>query len=200
MGILARLGRVRARWQARQGTTPGATEALASKAALLHLGYMPRHKAVPGHQVRQTIIGNECFGCGPNNEAGLRLKFVFDAEAQRFVCRFRLDKRFTGPPAHAHGGIIATILDEGMGKVSKHRGIVALTSSMTVDYLKPVPLNQALIVEGWEGRVRGREHTRMAEIRNRQGEVLARSKGKFIEIDPHRMFAKYLKKKHSDAT
>jgi hypothetical protein len=30
--------------------------------------------------------------------------------------------------------------------------------------------------------------------------VLASSKGKFIEIDPHRIFAKYLKKKHSDAT
>jgi len=29
---------------------------------------------------------------------------------------------------------------------------------------------------------------------------LATSQGKFIEIDPHRMFAKYLKKKHSDAT
>ena len=161
---------------------------------------MPRHKAVHGHHVKQVPLTNDCFGCGPANETGLRLKFVFDAERDRFVCRFRLERRFTGPPAHAHGGIIATILDEAMGKVSKLRNIVALTSSMTVDYLKPVPLYKPLIVEGWEGRVRGREHTRVAEIRNREGELLARSKGKFIEIDPHRMFAKYLKKKHSDAT
>lgn len=161
---------------------------------------MPRNKAVPGHHVRQENIGNNCFGCGPENEAGLRLKFVANTDSQRFVCRFRLDQRFTGPPGHAHGGIIATILDEAMGKVSKLRGIVALTGSMTVEYLKPVPLNRLLVTEGWEGRVRGREHTRLAEIRNRQGEVLARSTGKFIEIDPHRMFAKFLKKKHSDAT
>jgi acyl-coenzyme A thioesterase PaaI-like protein len=161
---------------------------------------MPRHRAVPGHHVRQSLIGNDCFGCGPDNEAGLRLKFVLNPESERFLCHFRLDKRFTGPPSHSHGGIIATILDEAMGKVSKLRQIVALTSSMTVEYLKPVPLNKPLIVEGWEGRVRGREHTRLAEIRNKDGEVLARSKGKFIEIDPHRMFAKYLKKKHSDAT
>jgi uncharacterized protein (TIGR00369 family) len=161
---------------------------------------MSRHKAVHGHHVRHPQIGNECFGCGPDNEAGLRLKFVFNEAEKRFVCRFRLDKRFTGPPGHSHGGIIATILDEAMGKVSKLGGIVALTSSMTVEYLKPVPLNKPLVVEGWEGQVRGREHTRLAEIRNRQGEVLARSKGKFIEIDPHRMFAKYLKKKRSDAT
>jgi uncharacterized protein (TIGR00369 family) len=161
---------------------------------------MPRHKAVHGHHPKQRQFGNECFGCGPDNTAGLRLRFVYDAKQGRFVCRFRLDRRFTGPPAHSHGGIIATILDEAMGKVSKQHEIVALTSTMTVEYLKPVPLFKPLVVEGWQGRVRGREHVRLAEIRNRSGEVLARSRGKFIEIDPHRMFAKYLKKKHSDAT
>ena len=57
-----------------------------------------------------------------------------------------------------------------------------------------------LITEGWEIRRRGREHYRAAEIRNLKGEVLATSTAKFIEIDPHRMFAKYLKKKRSDAT
>jgi acyl-coenzyme A thioesterase PaaI-like protein len=161
---------------------------------------MPSNKAVHGHHVKQTQFSNECFGCGPANETGLKLKFVFDEEQQRFVCHFRLPKRFVGPPAHAHGGIIATILDEAMGKVSRLRNIIALTGSMTVEYLKPVPLFKPLVTEGWETRVRGREHFRVAEIRNAEGEVLARSTGKFIEIDPHKMFAKYLKKKHSDAT
>ena len=87
-----------------------------------------------------------------------------------------------------------------MGKVNKLHNVVCLTSTMDVTYLKPVPLHKPLVVEGWEQRVRGREHYRSAEIRNPEGEVLATSKGKFIEIDPHRMFAKYLKKKHSDAT
>ena len=161
---------------------------------------MASRKAVHGHHVKQRQFGNECFGCGLENEAGLRLKFVLDEEQKRFICRFRLDRRFAGPPAHSHGGIIATILDEAMGKVSKLHDIVALTSTMTVEYLKPVPLFKTLVVEGWEGSVRGRKHLRRAEIRNGNGEVLARSRGTFIEIDPHRMFAKYLKKKHSDAT
>jgi acyl-coenzyme A thioesterase PaaI-like protein len=161
---------------------------------------MAPHKAVPGHHHKKRQFGNKCFGCGPQNETGLRLKFVLDEQRQRFVCRFRLQGRFVGPPAHAHGGIIATILDEAMGKVNKLHNLVCLTKSMEVSYEKPVPLSKPLITEGWEERVRGREHYRAAEIRNREGEVLARSKGKFIEIDPHRMFAKYLKKKHSDAT
>jgi len=161
---------------------------------------MPGHKAVPGHHHKKAQFGNKCFGCGPQNETGLRLKFVLDEQRQRFVCRFRLQGRFVGPPAHAHGGIIATILDEAMGKVNKLHNLVCLTKSMEVTYEKPVPLSKPLLVEGWEERVRGREHYRAAEIRNRDGELLANGKGKFIEIDPHRMFAKYLKKKHSDAT
>jgi len=87
-----------------------------------------------------------------------------------------------------------------VGKVNKLRNVIALTGRMEVDYLKPVPLATPLIVEGWEVRVDGREHIHAAEIRNGDGEVLAESKGTFIEIDPHRMFAKYLKKEHSDAT
>jgi acyl-coenzyme A thioesterase PaaI-like protein len=161
---------------------------------------MPRHKPVPGHHIKQRQFGNKCFGCGPDNDSGLKLEFVLDEKRERFVCDFLLQGRFVGPPAHAHGGIIATILDEAMGKVNKLHNIVCLTSTMEVTYLKPVPLFKPLTVEGWEERVRGREHYRAAEIRNPEGEVLASSKGKFIEIDPDRMFAKYLKKEHSDAT
>jgi acyl-coenzyme A thioesterase PaaI-like protein len=161
---------------------------------------MPRHERVHGHEVKKQQFTNNCFGCGPANEAGLRLKFVLDKKHKRFVCRFRLQRRFVGPPAHAHGGIIATILDEAMGKVSKLHNLIALTSKMEITYLKPVPLFKPLIVEGWDVGVRGREHYRAAEIRNRDGEVLASGKATFIEIDAHRMFAKFLKKKHSDAT
>jgi hypothetical protein len=55
-----------------------------------------------------------------------------------------------------------------------------------------VPLNKPLRVESREVRVRGRRHTSMAEILNPKGEVLARSRGLFIAIDPHRIFAKFV--------
>ena len=161
---------------------------------------MAQHERVHGHQVKKEQIANNCFGCGPGNQAGLRLEFVLDKQRQRFVCHFQLEDRFVGPPGHAHGGIIATILDEAMGKVNKLRDVIALTGRMEVDYLRPVPLATPLTVEGWELRVNGREHINAAEIRNANEEVLAESKGTFIEIDPQRMFAKYLKKEHSDAT
>jgi len=146
-----------------------------------------------GHSTRWVRMQkNYCFACGKNNAEGMHLKFTYDEDRDCFVCRFRLGKRYTGPPGHCHGGIIATILDEAMGKVNKLRHVVALTSTITVDYLKPVPLNKPLRVESREVRVRGRYHTNAAEILSSKGEVLAHSKGLFIAIDPHKMFAKFV--------
>jgi uncharacterized protein (TIGR00369 family) len=148
-----------------------------------------------GHDTRYVHLQkNYCFACGKNNPEGMRLKFAYDEERDCFVCRFRLSKRFTGPPGHCHGGIIATILDEAMGKVNKLRHVVALTSEITVNYLKPVPLNKPLRVESREVSVKGRKHINVAEIVNQKGEVLARSKGLFIAIDPKKMFAKFVEK------
>ena len=152
---------------------------------------MPKKSAGHGTQYIR-LQRNYCFGCGKNNPEGMRLKFAYDEERDSFVCRFRLGKRYTGPPGHAHGGIIATILDEAMGKVNKLRHVVALTKQITVDYLRPVPLNQSLRVESRELHVRGRRHVNVAEIFNQKGDVLARSKGLFIAIDPHKMFAKFV--------
>jgi uncharacterized protein (TIGR00369 family) len=148
-----------------------------------------------GHDTRfMKLAKNYCFVCGKDNPESMRLRFTYDEERDCFVCRFRLGKRYTGPPGHCHGGIIATILDEAMGKVNKLRHVIAVTSEMTVNYLKPVPLKQPLRVESREVRVKGRKHINMAEILNEKGEVLARSQGLFIAIDPHRMFARFVER------
>src|SRR6202023_4315364 len=146
-----------------------------------------------GHDTRYIKLQkNYCFACGRNNPDGMRLRFSYDEERDCFVCRFRLGKRYTGPPGHCHGGIIATILDEAMGKVNKLRQVIALTSQMTVEYLRPVPLNKPLLVAARELSVRGRKHVNTGEILNQEGEVLARGRALFIAIDAHRMFPKFV--------
>src|SRR2546427_56619 len=125
---------------------------------------MPKPSHGRGHDTRYVRLQkNYCFACGKNNADGMRLKFAYDEERDCFLCRFRLRKRFTGPPGHAHGGIIATILDEAMGKLNRLREVVALTSQITVDYLRPVPLNWPLRVESREISVRGRRHIHIPE-------------------------------------
>jgi uncharacterized protein (TIGR00369 family) len=152
-------------------------------------------RSEPGHDTRYIKLQkNYCFACGKNNPDGMRLRFTYDPARNGYVCRFRLDKRYTGPPGHCHGGIIATVLDEAMGKVNKLRHVVALTSEITINYLKPVPLNKPLRVESRELKVKGRRHINTAEILNQKGEVLARGRGLFIAIDPHKMFAKFVER------
>jgi uncharacterized protein (TIGR00369 family) len=154
---------------------------------------MARKKTGAGHGTHYIRLQkNYCFACGKNNPDGMFLRFTYDEERDCFVCRFRLGKRYTGPPGHCHGGIIATILDEAMGKVNKLRHVIAVTSEMTVNYLRPVPLNKPLRVESREEKVKGRRHINVAEILNQKGEVLARGRGLFIAIDPHKMFAKFV--------
>lgn len=162
---------------------------------LMILTLMRKKSTGQGHDTPYLRLQkNNCFGCGKNNPQGMHLNFAYDEKQNGFACRFRLSKRYTGPPGHAHGGIIATILDEAMGKVNKLRHVIALTSQITVDYLKPVPLNKLLRVESREVRVRGRRHINMAEILNSKNEVLARSRGLFIAIDPQKMFAKFVER------
>jgi acyl-CoA thioesterase FadM len=62
---------------------------------------------------------------------------------------------------------------------------------MEIKYLRPVPLGQPLTVTSAEQSVDGRRHVNMAEISNAKGEVLARSTGTFIAIDPEKMFAQH---------
>jgi uncharacterized protein (TIGR00369 family) len=156
---------------------------------------MLKKSAGRGHDTRYVRLQkNHCFVCGKNNPEGMRLKFVYDKNLNGFLCRFRLGDRYTGPPGHCHGGIIATILDEAMGKVNKLRHVVAVTFQITVDYLRPVPLHKPLQVRSRELRVQGRRHFNMAEIVNAEGVVLARSRGLFIAIDPEKMFAKFAAK------
>jgi uncharacterized protein (TIGR00369 family) len=137
---------------------------------------------------------NHCFGCGADNPEGMQLRFRFDEAAHQALCDLVLPRRYQGPPNHAHGGIIATILDEAMGKVNKLRNVIALTKSMNIEYLRPVPLDTPLLAVGFEKNVSGREHHNGAEIRSRAGEVLARGEGVFIAIDRNKLEEKLARK------
>jgi len=150
---------------------------------------MTRKAFARGHGTKARPMNkNYCFACGKDNPQGMRLKFSFDRDRQHFACKFRLGKRYTGPPGHCHGGIIATVLDDAMSKLSKLRDVIAATSRMTVEYLRPVPLYKPLRVESRELSKRGRRLTRAAEIMDEKGTVLARARGIFVIVDPERVF------------
>jgi uncharacterized protein (TIGR00369 family) len=126
---------------------------------------------------------NRCFGCGGANDGGMKLTFVQDNEKRRIVGRFVLGERYQGGGGMGHGGIIATLLDEAMGKVCRFREVRAVTAEISVQYLKPVSVRDEIIVEGWEeAEQKGRNLFHAGEIRNLAGDVLARGKARFVVI------------------
>jgi len=101
-----------------------------------------------GHDTKHVRIAkNHCFACGPDNPDGMHMKFRFDEKDGRAWCRFTCRCAFRGPGARARR-LIATILDEAMGKVNKLRSVIAVTKTMEVEYLKLLPLRKTLIAEG----------------------------------------------------
>jgi uncharacterized protein (TIGR00369 family) len=125
---------------------------------------------------------NKCFGCGGDNAGGMNLTFEQDNVNRKIVGRFVLGERYQGWGGFAHGGIIATLLDEAMGKVCRFREVRAVTAELTVEYLKPVNVQSEIVVEGRETEQKGRNIFVTGEIRNGVGEVLARGKGRFVVI------------------
>ena len=125
---------------------------------------------------------NQCFGCGGANAGGMKLTFEQDNVNRRIMGRFVLGERYQGGGGFAHGGIIALLLDEAMGKVCRFRDVRAVTAELTVEYLKPVKVENEMVVEGRESEMQGRNLFMTGEIRNESGDVLARGKGRFVVI------------------
>jgi len=131
----------------------------------------------------ETQAANQCFGCGGDNPAGMRLVFDLDFDAQRARGRFVLGSSYAGGAGFAHGGIIAVVLDEAMGKLSKLTEEKAVTGELSIEYRKPVPVDKEIVVEGWQVQAVGRYRFRAGEIRDAAGNVLARGKARFVTID-----------------
>jgi uncharacterized protein (TIGR00369 family) len=124
-----------------------------------------------------------CFGCGTNNEFGLKLKLEFDDDTKTAFGRYTANELQEGPPNIIHGGIIAAILDETMMTVNKYLDTVALTSELTIRYLQPAFIRENLYIRGWYVKKTKRVIENRAEIENEMGKVVARAKGKYIEVD-----------------
>ena len=125
---------------------------------------------------------NRCFGCGGANPVGMKLPFELDFEDRRTRGKFALGANYAGGGGFAHGGIIAVVLDEAMGKLSKLTEERAVTAEMSVEYKRPVPVDQEVVVEGWQEEEKGRNRFRVAEIRDAAGNLLARGKGRFVVV------------------
>ena len=129
-----------------------------------------------------TITHHElCFGCGQVNLFGLQMEVEPDGE-RRARGRFFLKQDHQGPPGYAHGGILATALDEAMALLVHESGELALTRRLEVDLLGPAPIGTFAHLGAWVESDEGRTLVLDAELRGDGDVVLARARGVFVRV------------------
>lgn len=100
--------------------------------------------------LRKQYLAKMCFVCGVDNDSGLKTKY-YVLEKQRVLGVFEGHDIHQSFPSRMHGGIIAALLDEAVGRALQinEPDAWAVTIDLHVKYHKPVPLNQTLYVVGW---------------------------------------------------
>ena len=132
-----------------------------------------------------TIHHHElCFGCGLANLFGLQMEVEPGGE-RRVGGRFFVKQDHQGPPGVAHGGVLATALDEAMALLLHHEQVRALTRRLEVDLLGPAPVGAFAAVSARIEADDGRKLTLEADLRDESDEVLARARGIFIRVGNH---------------
>lgn len=81
-----------------------------------------------------------CMGCGPDNPHGLQL--VVHRSGDAVYADVAFDERHIGAPGLAHGGAVAAACDDVLGFTLRIAGTPAVTRTLTVEYLRPVPLHE----------------------------------------------------------
>ena len=125
-----------------------------------------------------------CFGCGTANLFGLQMEVEPAHEGQGVSGRFFVTQDHQGPPGHAHGGVLACALDEGMALCVLNEGERVVTRRLEVDYLAPAPVGTFVRVDA---RVERRERQLLevsAEARGVGGErtLMAQARARFVRV------------------
>jgi acyl-coenzyme A thioesterase PaaI-like protein len=129
-----------------------------------------------------------CFACGMENPHGLQLTF-YENENGQVVGNYTVPKQFEGYPGIAHGGIVASILDEVVSRVfmvGDHNRFM-YTAKLTIRYREPVPVEKPLKLVGYALKDRGRAGEAMAELYGPKGNLLAEAEALLVRLPPEVM-------------
>jgi acyl-coenzyme A thioesterase PaaI-like protein len=92
---------------------------------------------------------------GPSNP--LAPPVVVEEEPGRVVGSVTFGNAYEGGPGTVYGGFVAAVFDGILGRTVLSAGHLAVTSSLQVRYLRPVPLRVPLRLSGAIGDVSGRD-------------------------------------------
>jgi len=126
-----------------------------------------------------------CFVCGSDNPIGLHLDFWMDGDV--VWTEFTPRQEHQGYPGVLHGGIVATLLDETMGRAAYLQKLWMVTVKMELSYRKPVPLDQTLRITAHIDQLRGSRMVTTGQILLPDGSVAVEAHGLYLRLPDERL-------------
>jgi uncharacterized protein (TIGR00369 family) len=121
-----------------------------------------------------------CFVCGPKNPIGLKLDFSFDGKTIR--TGFIPGKEHQGYMNIVHGGIIATLLDEVMVKLSIALDMTAVTAQMDIRLRQALKVGEKITVTAEMREVTKKLLVSYAKAEKEDNEIVADATGKLVRV------------------
>ena len=133
---------------------------------------------------------NRCFGCGPKNDKGLRIKsFVRGDEVH---ATFQPEEHHEAFQDVLNGGIVGALLDCHMNwtatyAIMRARGVDEAPCCVTADYhvtlKRPTPTNAPVSLRAWVSELSGDRAIVEAEM-TAGDKVTATCRGTFVAVKP----------------
>jgi acyl-coenzyme A thioesterase PaaI-like protein len=87
-----------------------------------------------------------------------------------------------GPPGHAHGGSMASVLDDAIGKVGWLSGHRVVAAKIEVSFRRMLPLGSDVLIEAWVESIDGRKVFTRGHLVDAGGAPYAEASGLFVEL------------------
>jgi acyl-coenzyme A thioesterase PaaI-like protein len=131
-----------------------------------------------------------CFGCGPANAQGLRIKS--HPVGDRLIARFHAQPHHQAFPGVVNGGIIGALLDchanwaatwAIMQRLGLDQPLATVTAEYHVKFRRPTPLDAELTLAAWPTEV-GDDRAVVEATLSAGGQVTATCRGVFVAVKP----------------
>lgn len=123
----------------------------------------------------------DCLGCGPGNPHGHHLQARRSGEG--VDAQHVFDKRHVGAPGIAHGGAVATVVDDLFGFLLYVVGELAVTRNLNVEYLAPVRLGVPYQCQAELAQRERRKLFMNARITDQEGSLVVTARALFLTVD-----------------
>lgn len=125
---------------------------------------------------------HHCYVCGTQQDEGLHVEF-YELKSKRLLTIYHPVHAHQGYPKVLHGGIAASLLDEGMARVYQifHQDPWGMTIDLNIRYLKQMPMDETLYVISELTKDRSRMYEVKGYITNGK-EIYAKATASYIKV------------------